>query len=193
MSFTSLEFIFIFFPLSLLGYYFANEKLKKVFLLVVSLIFYTVGEPRLYGVLFCSIVMNWIFGLMLGHEGKIGQYNKLWLLIALAWNFGLLFYYKYLIFSVNCMNTFLKWNLRLGREIIMPIGLSFFTFRTVSYCLDVYWKIVPSQKNIINLALYISFFPQLVMGPISKYCDFSVQFTERKFQSELFFVADKLS
>ena len=186
MSFTSLEFIFIFLPLSLLGYYFANEKLKNVFLLAVSLIFYALGEPALYEVLLISIVVNWLLGLMLGRNGKSIYIKRIWLFLALAWNFGLLFYYKYLMFSVDNINAVLGWDIRLPKEIIMPLGLSFFTFRAVSYCLDVYWEVTPPQKNIIDIALYISFFPQLIMGPISKYRDFSGQLTECRFQPNLF-------
>lgn len=183
MTFTSLNFLFLFFPLCIAGYYLLRENYRDVFLVLVSLLFYSVGEPKMVWLLFVSIVVNYLFGLGLGKK-EVGRLSRSILLAGmLLWNFGLLFYYKYFVFSLETVEFFTGKSIFIP-EIIQPLGISFFTFRMVSFCLDVYWGTVPEQKNFIKVALYISFFPQLVMGPISKYNDFSRNFGVRKFDME---------
>lgn len=185
ISFTSLFFIFIFLPITIGGYYIFKGRAKNVFLIVMSLIFYAMGEPRMVLLLIANIIINYCFGLILAREYKSKAIKLMLLLIMLIWNFGLLFYYKYFAFTLTNANLILGTSITVP-SILMPLGISFYTFRTVSFCLDVYWKTVPKQKNIFDVALYIAFFPQVVMGPISKYNDFSKQLNNREFNLEKF-------
>lgn len=186
MAFTSLNFIFLFFPITVILYYvLINNKLRNIFLVIASLIFYSTGEPRVVWLLVISIVVNYLFALALGKEWEFAPIKKCFLYGMFLWNAGLLIYYKYLYFVVENINHITGTHFVLT-DIIQPLGISFFTFRTISFCLDVYWGTVPIQTNFINVALYISFFPQLTMGPISKYNDFSKQLDERKFNLEIF-------
>lgn len=173
MSFVSLEFIFIFFPLCVGGYYLCPEGFRNFFLLMASLIFYGAGEPRRIYVLILSIVINYVFGLLIARSR--GRLRLLVLIAALISNAGFLFVYKMLIFRYGSAN------------VTMPLGLSFFTFRTVSYCLDVYWDMAPVNKSLPETALYISFFPQISMGPISRYKDFVKDMGKRGFDRISFY------
>ena len=185
LTFTTLNFIFIFLPVCLAGYYLLPKKQKNLFLLVISLVFYTVGEPVMIGLLLLSIFVNYVFGLLLSYEWKKSFVKLICLVAMLLWNFGLLFYYKYYIFTLDNISLITGSSIRYP-NIIQPLGISFFTFRTISFCLDVYWKTVPMQTNLLDVALYICFFPQISMGPISKYNDFFAQLKDRPFDSELF-------
>ena len=173
MTFTSLEFIFIFFPLCIAGYYLLPEKCRNYFLLAASLVFYAAGEWKRMYILVAGIIVNYVFGLLLSREYKAKKAKLLILISSIIYNFGILFYYKLLLY-------------RYGSGVILPLGLSYFTFRTVSYCLDVYWEMMPANKNIADVALYISFFPQISMGPISSYSDFAHDMYERSFDTRLF-------
>ncbi len=175
MSFTSLEFIFIFFPLSVAGYYLLPRRFRNAFLLIASLLFYAAGEPRRIYILIASIFANYCFGMLLAKKHKAAWHKNVVLTISLVFNFGILFGYKYLLYRYGAAN------------VSLPLGLSFFTFRTVSYCLDVYWDMVPVNRNISEVALYISFFPQISMGPISRYTDFVKEIYERNFDTERFY------
>lgn len=185
MSFTSTFFLFLFFPLSVAGYYLIRSELRKLFLLIASIAFYAVGEPKLVLLLLISILVNYGFGLLIGKVRTVKVLGGLILFLSLAWNFGVLFYYKYLAFAVLTINQLFGSNLLIP-EIALPIGISFFTFRTVSYCVEVYWQTCPAQKNLISLALYISFFPQITMGPITKYSVFESQLKNRQVSFDLF-------
>ena len=174
MSFVSLEFIFIFFPLCVAGYYVFPKKFRNAFLLAASLIFYASGEPRRIYILLLSILMNYVFGLLISRDYSDRRIKTAVLMIAVICNAGLLFGYKFLMMRYGLAN------------VTMPLGLSFFTFRTVSYCLDVYWDIVPVNKSLPEVALYISFFPQISMGPVSRYADFMKDIENRGFNAESF-------
>ena len=185
MNFTSTLFLFLFFPLSVAGYYLIRSELRNLFLLIASIAFYAVGEPKLVFLLLISILVNYGFGLLIERvrtEKVIGGFV---LFLSLVWNFGVLFYYKYLSFAVLNINLLFGSDLLIP-EVALPIGISFFTFRTVSYCLDVYWQTCNAQKSFISIALYISFFPQITMGPITKYSVFESQLKNRQVSFELF-------
>lgn len=179
MSFTSLEFIFIFFPLCVAGYYLCPRKYRNIFLLVSSLIFYASGEPRRMYILIAGIILNHIFGLLIGREYKDKKIKTAVLILSLVYNFGILFYYKYLMYKLG------------GANVMLPLGLSFYTFRMVSYCLDVYWEMMPVNKSIADTALYVSFFPQISMGPISRYSDFIKDIYDRVFDAGTFYTGIK--
>ncbi|MDD4689777.1 MAG: MBOAT family protein [Eubacteriales bacterium] len=177
MLFSSTTFIFYFLPLVLILYYTVFLKLPKVrnvLLLLFSLLFYAWGEPKFVLVMICSIVANYIFALIIARNQ-----SKIWLVVMLIYNFALLFVFKYLTYTMTL----------LGLDIInitLPIGISFFTFQAVSYVIDVYRKDTPVQKNLMDLGLYISFFPQLIAGPIVRYTDFVSQINNRRSTREKF-------
>ncbi len=154
----------------LLLYYTAFFKFptgRNILLLVFSLLFYAWGEPKFVLVMVCSIILNYIFGLLVTRESK-----KIWVIIALAFNLGLLFVFKYLTYSLELIGIRMI-------QIALPIGISFFTFQALSYVLDVYRDDAPVQKNPLNVGLYISFFPQLIAGPIVRYDTFASQIKNR--------------
>ncbi len=158
MVFSSNIFLFLFLPLTLFLYFLPFGKTyKNSLLLAASLIFYTWGEGDYLVLLVASIVVNYFFGLRI-------EKSKNEIFIAIAFNLLLLGYYKYANFFVEN----LPFDLHL-KEVHLPIGISFFTFHAISYLVDIYRKKCAAQKNIFDLALYISFFPQLVAGPIVRY------------------------
>lgn len=185
MTFTSTLFLFLFLPIAMGIYYLARSGLKNIILVAVSLLFYAVGEPRLVWLLIGSIAVNYLIGLAMESTAEKKWLHRGTLLAMLAWNFGTLFYYKYFIFSIETVNTLFGLNIALP-VIGLPLGISFFTFRTVSYGLDVHWGTVRALKNPIDLALYVSFFPQVTMGPIDKYANFEKQLHGRTFDKTAF-------
>ena len=177
MSFSSPFFLFFFGPIAVIGYYIIRCELRNLFLLAVSLLFYAWGEPKLVLLLLASIFVNYLFALCMERwrEYKSG---KVCVAFMILWNFGVLCYYKYLAFALTNVNALFGSSFVIP-DIALPLGISFFTFRAVSYCLDVYWGTSPAQLNILNTALYISFFPQIMMGPITRYCEFECQLKNR--------------
>lgn len=185
MSFSTPVFLFLFFPLTILGYYIIHPKLKNAFLLIASLAFYAWGEPKFIAVFAVSILFNYFAGIILGKLRDLKYSKRMVMIVAIAANIGLLFYYKYLMFGTEIINSVFGAGLEI-KEIALPLGISFFTFRSVSYILDVYWGTSEAQKNPINVALYISFFPQVSMGPITKSNIFLSQLNDRHFDLEAF-------
>ena len=166
MVFSSLIFLFLFLPIVLIFYYLSNEKLKNVVLLLASLFFYAWGEPRYVFLMIASIICNYIFGIKVSSEDI--KKKKLWLIIAVIFNISLLGVFKYSNFLIDNINSLLHINISIP-TIPLPLGISFFTFQTMSYVIDVYRNNKRLQRNVYNLALYISLFPQLVAGPIVRY------------------------
>ncbi len=171
MIFSSIYFTFLFLPIVLLFYYVIRGRARNIMLLLASLIFYAYGEPVFVFVLMGSAIINYLLALGIA-GGKAGK-AKLLLILAVVLNIGLLFVYKYLYFGITLLNLIPQVNLP-GKEIALPIGISFFTFQALSYVIDVYRGEQP-QKNPLNLGLYICFFPQLIAGPIVRYHDISAQ------------------
>lgn len=186
MTFTSTFFLFLFLPVAVAGYYLLPKKLKNAFLALISLLFYAAGDFQMFPLLLISLAVNYLLGLSMGWSRGRKNLSRGILLLLLLWNFGLLFYFKYWVFSLKTLNDVFGLSFVLP-VIGLPMGISFYTFRTVSYGLDVYWETVPVQKNPLDYALYISFFPQITMGPITKYSHFSVQLKERRFDVDLVF------
>ena len=183
MLFTSLFFLFLFLPLVLIVYYSLCKfrKAQNVFLFFASMFFYAWGEPRFALILLMSIILNWLTALLID---KFRKRKKSFLTISLVFNLGLLFIFKYLDFSIIQFNSVFKTNIGL-RGIILPIGISFFTFQALSYVIDVY-NGETCQKNPLNVGLYISFFPQLIAGPIVRYGTIADQIINRKESLEKF-------
>ncbi len=185
MSFTTPVFLFLFFPLVILGYYLIHPKLKNVFLLAASLAFYAWGEPKFILVFIIAIALNYALVLWISKLGDKKAAKRAVLILSLMINLGLLFYYKYLAFGTEILNSVLDAGLTVN-EIALPLGISFFTFRSISYIADVYTGKSIAEKNPINVALYISFFPQVSMGPITESNAFLPQLKERRFNIDAF-------
>lgn len=180
MSFTSTFFIFLFLPIAVLLYWVLDDRFKNAFLLAVSMLFYASCNVKMLPLLIVSMAVNYVFGLILGKVRKKRIVSLIFCILMLAFNFSLLFYFKYYIFTVTQINYVFNANLIIP-EIALPLGISFYTFRTVSYCLDVMWGGTESQKSPIVFALYVSFFPHILSGPIARYNDFNNQLKDKKF------------
>lgn len=166
MLFNSYIFIFIFFPTCLIGYFLLNKidnRLGKFYLLLMSFWFYGYDEPVYLFILVGSIVTNFLFSKVLGYtrEKKSGKYI---LALALCLNVGLIFYYKYFHFFLWNVNTFFHTNIEYG-FILLPLGISFFTIQQISFVIDAY-KGETRDYSFLDYAVYVSYFPQLVAGPI---------------------------
>lgn len=185
MSFSTPIFLFLFFPITILGYYLIHPKIKNAFLLIASLAFYAWGEPKFIAVFGAAILFNYLAGLLLVKLREMKNPKRMVMLVALAANIGLLFYYKYLMFGTEIINNVFNAGI-IVKEIALPLGISFFTFRCISYILDVYWGTTRAQNNPVNVALYISFFPQVSMGPITKSDVFMSQLNDRHFNLDKF-------
>ena len=170
MVFSSIEFLFYFLPVTLIGYYALKRwrRAGNVFLSVMSLGFYAFGAPKFFPIMMASIVLNWLFGLWVDRVREDRKKAKLALTLMVVFNLGLLGVFKYLMFLMNSLNMWLGLRLPVP-QITLPIGISFFTFQAMSYVIDVYRGQGKVQKNLVNVCLYISFFPQLIAGPIVRY------------------------
>lgn len=175
MVFSSTLFLFMFFPVSLLGYFLIRNKYKNYWLLLVSLIFFTWSQPNYLWIILLNIAINYTGALLID---KLPKARKAILTIAVMANLLLLFYFKYFDFALASINMFMGTQIEL-RNIILPIGISFFTFQGMSYVIDVYRKDVSVSKNIFHVALYIVLFPQLIAGPIVRYNDIATEISRR--------------
>jgi len=187
MVFSSSIFLFFFLPLVIIGYQLLKENYRIYFLMLASLFFYAWGEPKYVLIMLLSIIINYTFGLFI-HSSISAQKKllaKVLLFLSVACNLGILFYFKYLDFTINTVNSVFKTGFAL-RNIVLPIGISFFTFQGMSYVIDLYWQKVSVQKNFGLLAFYISFFPQLIAGPIVRYIDIEKQIYSRSESVEKF-------
>ena len=186
MLFSSVIFLFAFLPITLTGYYLIRKEFRNAFLLFMSLLFYAAGEPKFVFIMMASIVVNYLLGLAIHFtlEKKV-IIRRIILVLTVAANLGLLFYYKYFDFTVVNLNRVFHLSIPL-RNIVLPIGISFFTFQGMSYVLDVYMKKAEVQRNPLNVALYIALFPQLIAGPIVRYTDVNMQIISRTESFELF-------
>lgn len=169
MVFSSLSFLFYFLPTILFLYYILPKKFRygrNFVLLIGSLFFYFVGEPKAIVVMLLSIFINYIGGIAVNSGGE--KQRKISLTIVVILNLTILFYYKYLMFIVGNLSKIFDFSVD-TKSIYMPIGISFFTFQGMSYVFDVYMKNAEVKKNPLDIALYISLFPQLIAGPIVRY------------------------
>ena len=187
MLFNSPVFLFLFLPFTLLVYYLIPKKFKNVFLLLISLGFYSWGEQELVILILFSAVVDYSSALII-ENGK----KKLGLLISIVFNLGILLYFKYSDFVFSNLANLLT-NLNLSEvnaskfsDVILPLGISFYTFQTMSYTIDVYRGQVKASKNFLNFATYVTLFPQLIAGPIVRYKDIEAQLTNRENSVPLF-------
>lgn len=175
MVFSSLEFLFVFLPIFLVFYYCLPDKYRNSLLFAGSILFYGIGEPTYLFLILYSVLVNYLFGLLIARYMDCPIRKKLLLAVSLLYNFGLLFYFKYMDFFLENVNTVLRLNgssLQFTLlQLVLPLGISFYTFQIVSYIIDVYRGSVPVEKSFVNLGAYLCMFPQLIAGPIVVYSD----------------------
>lgn len=178
MIFSSILFLFLFLPAVLLVYYLAPKKVRNFVLLAASIFFYAWGEPVYVVLMIFSSIFNYTIGLDLEQSrGKpLGQ--KVTLIFAVVVNLFVLGFFKYYGFLVESVNSIFHLQFTY-KELGLPIGISFYTFQTLSYIIDVYWGRVQAQRNIVKFSLYVTMFPQLIAGPIVRYVDIEKYLNKR--------------
>ncbi|MBR3596454.1 MAG: MBOAT family protein [Clostridia bacterium] len=178
MLFSSIPFLYFFLPAVLLLYVIAPRALKNSVLLISGLVFYAWGEPRYVVVMAISIIVGYVFGLLIEKfRGK--KLSKIFMLLSVGIDLGLLVYFKYVDFFIDNFNNITGLSVPL-LKIALPIGISFYTFQILSYTVDVYRGTVPAQKNPVTLGAYITMFPQLIAGPIVRYSDVEKELRHRE-------------
>lgn len=176
MLFSSMTFVYFFLPIVLLLYLVTKKELHNPILLAASILFYAWGEPRYLAIMLLTIIINYFGALAIEKHGK---YKKPILILTIIANLSFLVYFKYFNFLIDNLNGLFHLNIR-ALDVIMPIGISFYTFQALSYVIDVYRKEVKAQGDIYKLTLYICLFPQLIAGPIVKYHDIQEQIDSRE-------------
>lgn len=185
MVFSSNVFLMVFLPVTLLIYFLVPDRYlraRNCVLLAASLVFYGWGEPKYIFVMLLSILFNYILALMIAKASTVKQ-SRLLLVLNVAGNLGLLGFFKYTDFMIDTVNGILGGAIS-PLNIALPIGISFYTFQTMSYVIDVYWGKVKAQKDLIAFACYVTLFPQLIAGPIVRYSDVEAQLMARSSRSD---------
>jgi len=183
MVFSSPVFLFGFLPILLIIYFAVSGRGKNIVLLIFSLLFYAWGEPVNVFIMIGTIVVNYGAGLIMEKDPKR---KKVYLILTIIADLGALFFFKYLNFATDTLSKLAGITLQI-RRIALPIGISFYTFQIMSYAIDVYRGKCAAQKNLLNMALYVSLFPQLIAGPIVRYVDVEKQIRERQITSAGFY------
>ncbi len=160
MLFSSLEFLYLFLPLTLLGYFLLPRRVRSGWLLFVSLLFYAYGEPLYVFLMMATIGANYLFGRLIGG----GKHPRRWLWVAVGFNVGLLFFFKYAPLLLPALSA-----------LPLPVGISFYTFQALSYVADVHRRAVAPTRDLVAFGTYITLFPQLIAGPIVRYCQIEDQ------------------
>lgn len=179
MLFSSIVFLFTFLPVILLLYYIVPRRLKNLVLLAGSLVFYAWGEPVYIFLMVISILFNYICGLDIAGNKENPEKARRSLIYCIVVNLCILGFFKYEGFLLESISTALRIEIPY-RELPLPIGISFYTFQTLSYIIDVYRGEVKVQKNLVHFALYVTMFPQLIAGPIVQYTDIQRQLDARR-------------
>lgn len=182
MVFSSITFLFYFLPIVLLVYYIVPNKFKNSILLISSFVFYFYGEPKYIVIMIATIITTYIFGILIDRNSK---YKQIYLMLSIIINLSFLLYFKYIDFLITNINLWLTNKIDLI-NVILPIGISFYTFQLLSYIIDVYNGKAKVQKNIFKLAMYVSLFPQLIAGPIVRYTTIEQQIEKREYTLEKF-------
>ena len=177
MLFSSMTFVFMFLPIVCATYLLARKELQNYILLIASILFYAWGEPRYLAIMILTILVNYIGANYISRSHN-AMHRKLLLIATIVVDLSFLFYFKYFNFVMDNINQLFHTQINFI-DVVMPIGISFYTFQALSYVVDVYRKEVKAQRDIYKLALYITLFPQLVAGPIVKYHDVDEQISDR--------------
>lgn len=188
MLFNSIQFL-IFFPIVCLVYFAVPHKIRWIWLLITSYYFYMCWNPKYALLMFASTLITWLSGIFIdkfGHipnEKKSARLKKATVAVSFVSNLSILFMFKYFGFAVDTVNALLsRFNLGIitpGFDLVLPVGISFYTFQALGYTMDVYRKDIPSEKNLFRYMLFVSFFPQLVAGPIERSKNLIHQLRER--------------
>lgn len=184
MVFASISFLFYFLPICILIYFLSPNKLKNAVLLAFSLLFYYFGEQLYVIILLISTILDYTCSLCI-ERFRGTKKAKIFLIISIVGNLGMLGFFKYYDFFVSNINSFIGISIPL-LKVALPIGISFYTFQTMSYTIDVYRGEVPAQKNFITLFTYVSLFPQLIAGPIVRYQTVEQELENRTHSFDLF-------
>lgn len=161
MLFSSLEFLFLFLPLSVAVYFIFPRRMKNLWLLISGLVFYGFGEPRFLPIMMLTVVADFIFGAVISRLGAKRRAARTVMYLAVAYNVGQLAYFKFLAPE-------------------LPIGISFYTFQALSYVIDVYRKSVEACDSIVSFGAYVTLYPQLIAGPIVRYSDIDRELNSRR-------------
>ncbi|HAE41756.1 MAG TPA: transcriptional regulator, partial [Clostridiales bacterium] len=182
MVFSSIQFLFYFMPIVMVGYFLTPDQHKNKTLFASSIVFYFIGEPIYVFLLLLSILIDYYHSCVIdAHYGK--RKAKIALISSIVMNVGLLSFFKYSDFILQTINSLLSTDIPL-LKIPLPIGISFFTFQTMNYTIDVYRGKAKAQKSFLGLGTYVSLFPQLIAGPIVRYEDVSSDLLNRKHSFE---------
>ena len=184
MLFSSIEFLYYFLPVVILGYFLLPKALRNGWLLVVSLFFYAWGEPKLVSVMLASIVLNWLWGIGIGRAKSTG-WKRFFLVLSCITCLGMLGWFKYADFAIENFNAIFGTSVPL-LKLVLPIGISFYSFQILSYTIDVYRGRAEVQYDIIDFGCYVVLFPQLIAGPIVRYVDVQRELKERQTTMEDF-------
>lgn len=191
MVFSSLVFMFAYLPITLLAYYLVPRQGRNIFLFIVNLIFYGWGEPKLVLLMVFNIFFNYIGGWLVDKYRADAKKKKLFLILTCVLDIGILAVFKYTGMITETLNMLPFLNIP-ELQISLPIGISFYTFQTMSYVIDVYRDDAPVSKNLINFGTYVALFPQLIAGPIVRYRDVAEQLVNRRETLEMFTKGVKL-
>ena len=179
MVFSSPIFLYAFLPLLLAAYYIIrNDTYRRAVLVLFSLVFYACGEPKNVLLMIALVAADYLFGLLVGNENAKPGVRRLFLVLAAVLNLGVLGFFKYLGFFCSNLNSVFGPGIAVP-DVALPIGISFFTFQALSYVIDVYRGDAEPQRSFFSLLLYVSFFPQLIAGPIVRYKDIADQLSDR--------------
>ena len=179
MVFSSILFIFRFLPIAMILYFLTPNKYKNLTLLLISLTFYSWGEPKYFLIMVASIFVDYFVSRGIEKSRNNKKVSIALLSISIVFNLGMLFFFKYFNFFLENVNNILELSLKYVK-ITLPLGISFYTFQTMSYTIDVFLGKVKAEKNIINFGAFVCLFPQLIAGPIVKYTDINVELKHRK-------------
>lgn len=179
MVFSSILFIFRFLPIAMILYFLTPNKYKNLTLLLISLMFYSWGEPKYFLIMVASIFVDYFISRGIEKSRNNKKVSIALLSISIVFNLGMLFFFKYFNFFLENVNNILGLSLKYVK-ITLPLGISFYTFQTMSYTIDVFLGKVKAEKNIINFGAFVCLFPQLIAGPIVKYTDINVELKHRK-------------
>ena len=185
MVFSSLVFMFAYLPITLLAYYLVPRQGRNIFLFIVNLIFYGWGEPKLVLLMVFNIFLNYTGGWLVDKYRADAKKKKLFLILTCVLDIGILAVFKYTGMITETLNMLPFLNIP-ELQISLPIGISFYTFQTMSYVIDVYRDDAPVSKNFINFGTYVALFPQLIAGPIVRYRDVAEQLVNRRETLEMF-------
>lgn len=180
MYFSSLIFLFLYLPLVLGGYYLLPRRYRNFFLFLVNLVFYGWGEPRLIFLMLFSMVSSWGFGWMIEKYRERERTARALLIVSVAVSLGMLGFFKYSNFLLDMFRMIPGLSGLPALDVTLPIGISFYTFQTMSYAIDVYRRDTRAQRSLVTYGTYVAFFPQLIAGPIVRYRDVEIQLENRR-------------